>query len=133
MLIERKIKFIWHIYGNNETPGAKALLSKFKKAEFKGMLHPPPYKKYDYTVQLSDTEGFSYTMYESISKKVPVIVTDFPSAIELVEEGTNGFILKKDLSNVDFSIFVKANVPKITTFNEKASEKDWIDFLEADQ
>lgn len=55
----------------------------------------------DYLVQLSDTEGWSYTIYEALCLGTPVIVTDFPSAHEMgIENGKNGFILPMDMSAI---------------------------------
>ena len=55
----------------------------------------------DYLVQLSDTEGYSYSIIEALSVGTPVIITDFPSASEMqVEDGKNGFILPMDMSNI---------------------------------
>ena len=55
----------------------------------------------DYLVQLSDTEGYSYSIIEALSVGTPVIITDFPSASEMqVEDGKNGFILPMDMSDI---------------------------------
>lgn len=56
----------------------------------------------DYLVQLSDTEAFSYSIYESLLLKTPVIITKIPSSIEMgVQDGINGYLLDFDMSNVD--------------------------------
>lgn len=55
----------------------------------------------DYVVQLSDTESFCYSAYEALLTGTPVILTDFPQAFNVVDEGVNGYILKRDLSNAD--------------------------------
>lgn len=55
----------------------------------------------DYLVQLSDTEGYSYSIVESLSVGTPVIVTDIPVAGEQgVVHGVTGFILPFDMSNI---------------------------------
>lgn len=55
----------------------------------------------DYLVQLSDTEGYSYSIVEALSVGTPVIVTDIPVAAEQgVVNGKTGFILPFDMSNV---------------------------------
>lgn len=54
----------------------------------------------DYLVQLSDTEGYSYSILEALCVGTPVIVTDFPSAREQVTDGINGFILPMDMSDI---------------------------------
>lgn len=55
----------------------------------------------DYYVQLSDAEGFCYSVVESLSVGTPVIVTDFPVAREIgVQDRVNGFILPMDMSDI---------------------------------
>ena len=53
----------------------------------------------DYLVQLSDSEGFSYSIVEALSVGTPVICTEFGVAAEQgVENGKTGFILPFDMS-----------------------------------
>ena len=55
----------------------------------------------DYYVQLSDSEGYCYSVVESLSVGTPVIVTDFKVAHEIgVVNGKNGFILPMDMQNL---------------------------------
>lgn len=55
----------------------------------------------DYLVQLSDTEGYSYSIVEALSVGTPVIVTDIPVAAEQgVVNGKTGFILPFDMSDI---------------------------------
>lgn len=128
-LITAGVDFEWHIYGENTSPYAQNILSKFSKAEYRGLVEIPPYIKYHYLVQLSDTEGFPYSIYESLSNLTPVIVTNFPSAHEMVQNGVNGYIVDFDLSNFDPRQLLQ--IPKIEKFHEQSTEKDWIAFLEA--
>lgn len=55
----------------------------------------------DYLVQLSDTEGYAYSIIEALSVGTPVIVTDLPVCAEMgVENGVTGFILPLDMSDI---------------------------------
>lgn len=55
----------------------------------------------DYLVQLSDTEGYSYSILESLCAGTPVISTDIPVIGEQgVVNGVTGFILPMDLSEI---------------------------------
>ena len=55
----------------------------------------------DYLVQLSDTEGYSYSIVEALSVGTPVIITDLPIAAEQsVVDGKTGFILPFDMSRI---------------------------------
>lgn len=124
------VQFIWDCYGKCETAYEKKIVSQFKYIKFKGITSTPTetVKQYDYLVQLSDTEGFAYSIYEAISKKVPVIVTDFPAVHETIKDGVNGYILKMDLSNFSKERIMK--IPVIKSFREKSTEKDWIKFID---
>ena len=77
----------------------------------------------DYVVQLSDTESFCYAAFEALQRGVPVILTDFPEAFNIVKEGENGFIVKRDLSNLD--------IDKI--FNHKPTSVDYEDRCDYDK
>ena len=55
----------------------------------------------DYLVQLSDSEGYSYSIVEALSVGTPVICTEFGVAKEQgVEDGKTGFILPFDMSEI---------------------------------
>ena len=68
----------------------------------------------DYLVQLSDTESFCYSAFEALQRGVPVILTDFPEAFNIVKEGENGFIVKRDLSNLDIDKIFNHKPTKVT-------------------
>ena len=62
----------------------------------------------DYLVQLSDTEGYSYSIVEALSVGTPVICTAFAVAEEQgVVNGKNGFILPMDMSNLPIDAIYK--------------------------
>lgn len=62
----------------------------------------------DYLVQLSDTEGYSYSIVEALSVGTPVIVTEIPVAAEQgVVNGKTGFILPFDMSEVPVDAIYK--------------------------
>ncbi|MBO5668837.1 MAG: glycosyltransferase, partial [Candidatus Methanomethylophilaceae archaeon] len=81
----------------------------------------------DYLVQLSDTEGWSYAIYEALCLGTPVIVTDFPSAHEMgIENGKNGFILPMDMQNVPIEDIYKG----VKKFKYAPKEDPWGDILD---
>lgn len=126
------IDYVWNIYGDTSTAYAKSIIPKLKKyrqINICGITSKPLNEivKHDYLVQLSDTEGFPYSVYESLQCLTPVISTDYPSVHELIKHGKNGYIFDMELSNFDIDIIKK--VPEITTFKEKSTEKDWYKFL----
>ena len=62
----------------------------------------------DYLVQLSDTEGYSYSVVEALSAGTPVICTDFAVAEEQgVVNGKTGFILPMDMSKIPVDAIYK--------------------------
>lgn len=62
----------------------------------------------DYYVQLSDCEGYCYSVVEALSVGTPVIVTDFPVAKEVgVVDGENGFILPMDMGVIPIELIRK--------------------------
>ena len=62
----------------------------------------------DYLVQLSDTEGYSYSIVEALSVGTPVIVTEIPVAEEQgVVNGKTGFILPFDMSDIPVKAIYK--------------------------
>ena len=55
----------------------------------------------DYLVQLSDNEGWCYSVVEALTLGTPVIVTDCPVFTELgVQDGVNGWILPFDMAEI---------------------------------
>lgn len=80
----------------------------------------------DYLVQLSDTEGWSYTIYEALCLGTPVIVTDFPSAHEMgIVNGKNGFILPMDMSDIPIDDIYKG----LRKFKYTPVEDGWGELL----
>lgn len=80
----------------------------------------------DYLVQLSDNEGYCYSVVESLSVGTPVIVTDVPVFKEIGVNNKNGFILDFDLNNVPIEEIYKG-LPK---FEYEPKKDNWADILE---
>lgn len=75
----------------------------------------------DYLVQLSDAEGYCYSVVEALSVGTPVIVTDCPVFKEIGVNKTNGFILDFELNNVPIKEIYKG-LPK---FEYKPKADSW--------
>lgn len=128
----KDVDYVWNIFGDSSNVYSKAIVPKFQKykqIKFCGLTSKPldEIVKHDYLVQLSDTEGFPYSVYESLQCLTPVISTDYPSAHELIKHGNNGYILDMELSNFDIDMI--KNVPEIVNFTERSTENDWYKFL----
>ena len=80
----------------------------------------------DYLVQLSDNEGYCYSVVESLMIGTPVIVTACPVFEEIgVVDGKNGFIVPFDMSNIPVEKITKG-LPK---FEYKPKEDTWSKIL----
>ena len=80
----------------------------------------------DYLVQLSDSEGYPYSILESLCVGTPVIVTDFPVAREMgIEDGINGWILSMDMKNIP----VKKIYKGLKNFKYTPKEDRWGEIL----
>ena len=82
--------------------------------------------KADYFVQLSDAEGYCYSIVEAMSVGTPVIVTDFKVAREVgVLDRVNGFILPMDMSDIPVEDIYKG----LKRFKYVAPEDRWSELL----
>lgn len=118
---EQDKKFTWLLCCSITQADAQAIAKIKSMPEF--IIIPPSEdnKKFikfcDYLVQLSDTESFCYSAFEALQRNVPVILTDFPEAKNIIDDGENGYIVDMDLNNLD--------VDKI--FNHKPTNMYYID------
>lgn len=121
--------FIWFICCSLEQITDYELLQQIKSIPEFVIVPPNTYNKQlirgcDYLVQLSDTESFCYSAFESLQRGVPVILTDFPEAFNIVKEGENGFIVKRDLSNLDIDKIFNHKPTKIT-YEDRCDYDKW--------
>lgn len=122
LLDEAKIPYIWTIF-TDDTDAIK----NPNIAYMKPRLDITDYvANADYLVQLSDNEGYCYSVIESLMVGTPVLVTDCPVFKELgVVNGKNGFILDFDLNNIQIDKIYKG-LPK---FEYKPKEDTWSKYL----
>lgn len=76
---------------------------------------------------ISDYESQGMVMYEAMIVGTPCICTDFPNAIKELVDG-RGFILNKDLSNLDLDKINK--LKKGFIYNYEDNGKKWLDVIE---
>ena len=76
--------------------------------------------------QLSDYESQCIVMYESLIIGTPCICTDFPNAIKELTDG-RGYILKKDLSNLDLNAIENLQKGFKYEYNDMADK--WLDII----
>jgi len=127
-------EFVWEIYGS----GAPSYIENLKYAlngipEVVLMGARTNIQSYmavaDYVVQLSDNEGFCYSMFEALQVGTPVIVTDWEGVRTTVRDGVNGYVLDMGLENVDIErMFHK--VPENVTLKEVKVDNLWLQLLD---
>lgn len=107
-LTEADIPFVWTVFSDD--------LSKFDDDRI--VCIPPkldilPYiEASDYLVQLSDTEAFSYSIYEALCVGTPVIVTPLPMIDEAkIIDGVNGFVLPFEMDKIPVEKIAKGLKP----------------------
>lgn len=125
------IPFQWFVYGDNSHAldyEAKVKKSFINEPEviFCGYKRDIKYAlaQADYLVQLSDFEGCPYAVLEALAFGVPCILTDFPSAFELITEGENGYIMPMDMKKIDYSKLL--NIPNNFVFSQEKELDKWL-------
>ena len=127
---EKGKKFIWFISCSLDQIKDRNIITQIKSIPEFVIIAPSIYNKMlikncDYLVQLSDTESFCYSAYEALQRQVPVILTDFPEARNIVDEGENGYIVKMDLSDLDVDKIFN-QVPKADYYIDRCDKDKWI-------
>lgn len=122
-LDEANIPYVFHIFSNKQ----------INKVSPNVMYHEPTldirqWLQYaDYTVLLSDTEGFPYTAYESLLLGTPLIITKLPILSELGANETNSIALDFDMSNLDVrEIYNRAGKFK---FKYEPKKSEWLSLI----
>ena len=121
MLNEKNIPFLWFNFSDN------ALVNPPKNFYNVGTTdNVQAYiKKADYLAQLSDEEGFCYSVLEALVNNTAVVCTPFETTKELgVKNGVNGYIVPFDM---DFDVNKLRKVPK---FDYKWDNKPLIESWE---
>ena len=118
MLDDSNIPYIWTIF----TDDTKAINNP-NIAYMKPRLDIIDYiANADYLVQLSDNEGYCYSVIESLLVGTPVIVTQCPVFKELgVQNGKNGFILDFEMKKVPIDKIYNSDLK----FEYKPKDSNW--------
>lgn len=101
-LKEKGIDFVLEIYGGSLSvhylKKIQKLFSVFPEVHFMGerMNIPSYYAGINYIVQLSKSEGYCYSIHEALARGIPVIVSNWSGAEEVVKHGVNGYIISRE-------------------------------------
>ena len=121
--------FIWFVCCSLNQIKDTKLLKEIKSIPEFVIVPPSTYNKMlirgcDYLVQLSDTESFCYSAFEALQRGVPVILTRFPEALNIVKEGENGYLLNMDLSDLDIDKIFN-HKPNKVTYEDRCDYEKW--------
>ena len=122
-LDERKIPYTWDIYTNS--PQQKISDNIVYRKPRLDILNYV--KASDFLIQLSDNEGYCYSVIESLSIGIPVIVTPCPAFKELGLNDANSITFNFDCSNVDQVI---DRMLEKFEFEYKPKKDNWENVLE---
>ena len=118
------IEFVWFVFSHQNTQLVDGMIKLPETLNIKDYI-----AKCDYLVQLSDSEGFGYSIVEALELGVPVITTPVEVLEELgFQEGKDGYIVPFDMEKLDVERFKKIPKPKFEWNNEGIKEK-WVEIL----
>ena len=96
-LIEKEIPFIWLVFTNDEIPTIPGFIKMPSNLDIRNYITDA-----DYLVQLSDTEGYCYSVMEAWILNTMTITTPVPSFYEQgLIESLNGYVIDYDMNNLD--------------------------------
>lgn len=125
-LNDAQIPFLWFNFSDAPLQGApKGFVNVGAFQDIQ-----PFIAKADYLVQLSDQEGFGYSVAEALENHTAVLCTPFETTKELgVKDGVNGYIIPFDL---DFDLTKLYNIPKFDfTYDNESIRKKWKKIFDA--
>lgn len=132
-LDKEEIPFLWTVYTDQPKPAPHPSMAVMD-CKVEGIIDY--IADADYLVQLSDTEGYSYSVVEALSVGTPVIATDFAVAGEQgIINGKTGYILPMDMSKIPVKDIYN-HIPKFAPIKpneshyERILEKGECDFNE---
>ena len=125
MLNAENIPFIWTVFTNDKFPENVDGIVLMKP-----QLNISPYiASSDYLIQLSDTEGFGYSLVEALELGVPIITTPVESLNAIgFEDKKHGYVIPFDMN---FDVRQIINKPKKFNFkyDNDSRVKQWIEIL----
>lgn len=120
MLNDAEIPFMWFNFSDKPIGCAPPGLVNV------GTYHDlqPYISRADYLVQLSDQEGFGYSVAEALVNQTAVIVTPFETTKELnIKDGVNGYVIPFDM---DFDVRKLLRIPQFNyTYDNETIIKQW--------
>lgn len=126
LLKKNGIKFLWYVFADKKLANAPEEMIFLKPR-----LDIVDYiARADYLVQLSDAEGFCYSIVEAMEVGTAVITTPLPVLNELgFKDGKNGYIVPFEIMT-DNNIKRLLKVPKFKySYDNETRKKQWKDII----
>ena len=102
-LRKANIEFIWFVFSHQDTKLVDGMVKMPETLNVKDFI-----AKCDYLVQLSDSEGFGYSIVEALEMGVPVITTPISVLKELgFKENEDGYIVPFDMEDINPERFLE--------------------------
>lgn len=120
------IEFVWFVFSHQDTKLVDGMVKLPETLNIKEYI-----SKCDYLVQLSDSEGFGYSIVEALEMGIPVITTPISVLPELgFEENKDGYVVPFDMVDVRPERFLE--VPTAAAYKgdtNEAIKSKWIKLL----
>lgn len=122
MFKKANIPFQWDCY-SDVSPDIKGITHHHMIADIRPLI-----RNATYLVQLSDEEGFCYSIIEALEEGTPIISTPLKILSELgINDNEHGHIIPYDM---DFDVNILLNVPKVAyTYNNEPIKQQWYKVL----
>lgn len=125
-LRKANIEFIWFVFSHQDTKLVDGMVKMPETLNVKDFI-----AKCDYLVQLSDSEGFGYSIVEALEMGVPVITTPISVLKELgFKENEDGYIVPFDMEDINPERFLER--PESAKYRGDTNadiQKKWIKLL----
>lgn len=120
------IEFVWFVFSHQDTKLVDGMVKLPETLNIKEYI-----SRCDYLVQLSDSEGFGYSIVEALEMGIPVITTPISVLPELgFEENKDGYVVPFDMVDVRPERFLE--VPTAAAYKgdtNEAIQNKWIKLL----
>ena len=118
------IEFIWFVFSHQDTKLVEGMIKLPETLNIKDYI-----SRCDYLVQLSDSEGFGYSIVEALELGVPVITTPVTVLDEIgFKDGQDGYIVPFDMEDIEAEKFLDIPETKLDWDNGKI-KKQWQQLL----
>lgn len=118
------IEFIWFVFSHQDTKLVEGMIKLPETLNIKDYI-----SRCDYLVQLSDSEGFGYSIVEALELGVPVITTPVTVLDEIgFKDGRDGYIVPFDMEDIEAEKFLDIPETNLDWDNGKI-KKQWQQLL----